>query len=125
MIVDRGFDPSGTADDALRFFKNAKQQEKEMDDKPDLDRIKDRAQDVREDVNALAAEAIDAMRKSVDELKAIVAANASNSRDLGYAKLQDLKVAIRRDPLSALLLSFGFGLILGLWRQRDVRQGPA
>ncbi len=96
-----------------------------MDDKPDLDRIKDRAQDVREDVNALAAEAIDAMRKSVDELKAIVAANASNSRDLGYAKLQDLKVAIRRDPLSALLLSFGFGLILGLWRQRDVRQGPA
>lgn len=93
-----------------------------MNDRPDLERIKDRAQDVREDVNALAAETAEAMRKAVDELKEIVRANASGTRDLGHAKLEDLSAAVRRNPITSLLLGIGFGLVVGLWRQRDIRR---
>jgi ElaB/YqjD/DUF883 family membrane-anchored ribosome-binding protein len=88
---------------------------------PDLDRIKDKARDVRVDVDELAAESVDALRKAVERLTAQVQANASMARDAGFVKLDEVKHAVRRRPLSALALAAGAGLIVGLWRQRDVR----
>jgi ElaB/YqjD/DUF883 family membrane-anchored ribosome-binding protein len=97
-------------------------QERKMGDMPDLDRIKDRAQDVHEDVNAFALETVEALRKALDELTKIASANASATRDLGYAKLEDLSAAVRRNPITYLAAGVGAGLIAGLWRQRDIRR---
>jgi ElaB/YqjD/DUF883 family membrane-anchored ribosome-binding protein len=87
---------------------------------PDLERIKDKARDVRVDVDELAAESIEALRKAVERLTAQVQANASSARDAGSVKLDEVKYAVRRNPLTALALAAGAGLIVGLWRQRDV-----
>jgi len=93
-----------------------------MNDKTDLERIKDKAQDVREDVNALASETVEATRKALDELTALLRANAYVTRDLGYAKLQDLSTSIQRNPLTSVALGVGVGFLFGLWRQRNVRR---
>ena len=93
-----------------------------MGEKPDFDRIKDRAQDVRKDVNALALETVEALRKAVDELTVIASVNAVGTRDFGNAKLEEFSASIRRSPISFVAAGFGLGLIIGLWRQRDVRQ---
>ncbi len=50
-----------------------------MGERPNLDRIKDRAQDVRKDVNALALETVDALRKAVDES---ITRRSSNGRSI-------------------------------------------
>ncbi len=93
-----------------------------MGERPDLDRIKDRAEDVRKDVNALALETVDALRKAVDELTVIASVNAAGTRDFGNAKMEELSAAIRRNPLSFVAAGVGVGLIIGLWRQRDIRR---
>ncbi len=93
-----------------------------MGDMPNLERIKDRAQDVRKDVNALALETVEALRKAVDELTTIASVNASGTRDFGNAKLEDLSAAIRRNPITFVAAGVCFGLIIGLWRQRDNRR---
>jgi ElaB/YqjD/DUF883 family membrane-anchored ribosome-binding protein len=91
----------------------------DTDDQPDLERIKDKARDVRVDVDELAAESVYALRKAVERLTAHVQANTSTARDAGSAKLDEVKYAVRRNPLTALALAAGAGLILGLWRRRD------
>ena len=48
---------------------------------PDLERIKDKARDVRVDVDELAAESVEALRKAVDELTAQLQANAVAAGD--------------------------------------------
>jgi archaellum component FlaC len=93
-----------------------------MGDMPNLDQIKDRAQDVRNDVNALALETVEALRKAVDELTVIASANAADTRDYGQAKLDDFSAAVRRNPLGYLAAGVGLGLVVGLWRQRDIRR---
>jgi hypothetical protein len=101
---------------------NQKIQEQNMGDMPDLDRVKNSARDVHSDVNALAFETVEALRKAVEELTAIVGANAIATRDIGQAKLEDLSAAIRRNPLTYLAAGVGAGLVVGLWRQRDIRR---
>ncbi len=93
-----------------------------MGDMPDLDRIKNSARDVHNDVNALALETVEALRKAVEELTTIIGVNAATTRDIGQAKLEDLSAAIRRNPLSYLAAGVGAGLVIGLWRQRDIRR---
>jgi len=89
--------------------------------KPDLERIKDKARDVRVDVDELAAESVLALQKAVDDLTAQLRANAANARDAGSARLDEVKHVVRRNPLGALALAAGAGLLVGLWRQRNVR----
>jgi len=88
---------------------------------PDLERLKDKARDVRVDVDELAAESVEALRKAVDQLTLVLQTNAMTARDAGSAKIGEIKHAVRRNPLSALALAAGAGLIIGLWRQRNVR----
>jgi ElaB/YqjD/DUF883 family membrane-anchored ribosome-binding protein len=89
--------------------------------KPDLERIKDKARDVRVDVDELAAESVEALRKAVDELTAQLQANAVAAGDAWSAKRNEVEDAVRRNPFTALALAAGAGLIIGLWRQRNVR----
>jgi ElaB/YqjD/DUF883 family membrane-anchored ribosome-binding protein len=91
------------------------------DTMPDLERIKDKARDVRVDVDELAAESVEALRKAVDRLTVVLRTNAMTARDAGSAKIGEIKQAVRRNPLSALALAAGSGLIVGLWRQRNIR----
>jgi ElaB/YqjD/DUF883 family membrane-anchored ribosome-binding protein len=88
---------------------------------PDLERIKDKARDVRVDVDELAAESVEALRKAVDRLTEQVQASASTARNAGSAKLDEVRHSVWQNPLTALALAAGAGLIVGLWRQRDVR----
>lgn len=91
-----------------------------MGDMPNLDQLKDRAQDVRKDVNALALESVEALRKAVDELTTIARANAVDTRDYSQAKLEEFSAAIRRNPLGYFAAGVGLGMVVGLWRQRDI-----
>ncbi len=88
---------------------------------PELLRVKERAQDVREDVNALASETVLALRKAVDDLSTLLSSNALDARDLGFMKLDEISASIQRRPLAAVGLAAGLGLIVGLWRHRDGR----
>jgi ElaB/YqjD/DUF883 family membrane-anchored ribosome-binding protein len=87
----------------------------------DLNRLKDKARNVRVDVDDLAAESVEALRKAADRLTVVLQANAMTARDAGSAKIDEIKLAVRRNPLSALALAAGAGLIVGLWRQRNIR----
>jgi ElaB/YqjD/DUF883 family membrane-anchored ribosome-binding protein len=89
--------------------------------KPDLERIKDKARDVRVDVDELAAESVEALRKAVDELTAQLQANDVAAGDAWSAKRDEVEDAVRRNPFAALALAAGAGLIIGLWRQRNLR----
>jgi hypothetical protein len=91
------------------------------DTMPNLERIKDKARDVRVDVDELAAESVEALRKAVDRLTVVLRTNAMTARDAGSAKIGEIKQAVRRNQLSALALAAGSGLIVGLWRQRNIR----
>jgi len=51
----------------------------------------------------------------------VLQTNAMMARDAGSAKIGEIKQAVRRNPLSALALAAGSGLIVGLWRQRNIR----
>ena len=73
------------------------------------------------DVDELAAESVEALRKAVDELTAQLQANAVNARGAGSVKLDEGEDAVRRNPPGALALAAGAGLLVGLWRQRNVR----
>jgi ElaB/YqjD/DUF883 family membrane-anchored ribosome-binding protein len=101
------------------------------------------AEAARADVNALAAQAMDAMRKAVDEMTELLRANAPgavsalkeagkaagdnigdlahNASDMGRDRLDDLSAAVRRNPLSWLAAAAGLGLIFGLWNNRGGR----
>ena len=101
------------------------------------------AEEARVDVNALAAQAMDAMRKAVDEMTELLRANAPgavsalkeagkaagdnigdlahNAGDIGRDRLDDLSAAVRRNPLSWLAAAAGLGLIFGLWNNRGGR----
>ena len=82
--------------------------------KPDLANIKDKAQDVRDDINEMAVENLEALRKAVDALSTQLRANASTARELGFEKLDDVSTSIERNPLAAVALAAGLGLIAGL-----------
>ncbi len=99
------------------------------------------------DLNTLAAQAVDAMRKAVDEMTELLRANAPgavsalkeagkaagdniggvagdlahNARDIGRDRLDELSAAVRRNPLSWLAAAAGLGLIFGLWNNRGGR----
>ncbi len=96
------------------------------------------------DVTVLVAQAMESVRKAVDELTALFRAHApdavaalkdagkaagdnigdiaEDARDLGRARLDDLGAAVQRNPLSWLALAAGVGLIVGLWNGRGGRQ---
>lgn len=86
----------------------------------DLEEIKDTARDVRDDVEARSADDLEALQKAINELTLQLRANAANARDMGFARLDEVKETVRRNPLQALALAAGAGLIMGLWR-RDGR----
>ena len=86
-----------------------------------VENIKDKAQDVRDDINAMAVENLEALRKAVDALLTQLKANALTARDLGFEKLDDASASIRRNPLAAVALAAGVGLIVGLWRHSDAQ----
>ena len=113
-------------------------------DKPEMQGAEDAPEAATDDVKALAAQAMEAMHKAVDELTAVLRAHtpdavsamkqagqtagenigdmAGDARDLGRAKLDDLGAAVRRNPLGWLALAAGAGLIVGLWNGRGARQ---
>ena len=99
------------------------------------------------DVSALAAQAVDAVQKAVDDLTELLRGHApeaaaalkeasraagenigdlahelkDDAREIGRARLEDLSVAVRRNPLTALAIAAGVGLIVGLWNNRGGR----
>jgi ElaB/YqjD/DUF883 family membrane-anchored ribosome-binding protein len=87
---------------------------------PELERIKDRAKDLREDVGALTAETMVALRKSIDDLTALLTSNAWSARNRGYEQLSRLEGSIRSNPLQSIALAACGGLIIGLWRRRNL-----
>jgi ElaB/YqjD/DUF883 family membrane-anchored ribosome-binding protein len=86
----------------------------------DLGEIKDKAREVRDDVDARSADDFEAVQKAINELTLQLRANAANAADMGFARLDEVKEAVRRNPLQSLALAAGAGLIVGLWR-RDSR----
>lgn len=93
--------------------------QEDLGESPELQRVKEKAKDLRDDVNELTAETIVALRKSIEQLSAVLAANALEARNRGYSELNNLKEAIRRSPLQSVALATGCGLIIGLWRRRS------
>ena len=111
--------------------------------KHDLDEAKSKALDAKDDLNGLSDQAIAALRGTVDELTALLKANAAgtvaalkqagqsassnvndlagNARDLGRDKLDDLSEAVRRNPLTSLALAVGAGMIFGMMRRNHHR----
>jgi ElaB/YqjD/DUF883 family membrane-anchored ribosome-binding protein len=87
---------------------------------PEPEEIKDKAKDVKEDVGALTAETMVALRKSVEDLSARISANAVALGNRGASQLKDLKETIRREPLQSVAFAACFGLIVGLWRRRSL-----
>ena len=103
--------------------------------------------EVKADVGALAAQAVDAVQKAVDDLTELLRGHApeaaaalkeasraagenigdlahelkDDAREIGRARLEDLSVAVRRNPLTALAIAAGVGLIVGLWNNRGGR----
>lgn len=82
------------------------------------------------DVNALAAEAVKAMLKAVDELSNLLGAEGAaarlgdmteEARNISRAGLDDLTAVVRKNPLAWLAAAAGLGLVVGLWRNRDKR----
>lgn len=99
------------------------------------------------DVDALASQAVDAVQKAVDDLTQLLRAHApeaaaalkeasraagenigglaqelkDDAREIGRARLDDLSGAVRRNPLTALAIAAGVGLIVGLWNNRGDR----
>ena len=104
-------------------------------------------EEVKADVSALAAQAVDAVQKAVDDLTELLRGHApeaaaalkeasraagenigdlahelkDDAREIGRARLEDLSVAVRRNPLTALAIAAGVGLIVGLWNNRGGR----
>jgi ElaB/YqjD/DUF883 family membrane-anchored ribosome-binding protein len=106
---------------------------------------------VSDQAKDLATQAVESMRKAVDEMTALLRANAPaavealkdarkaagenisglagdardlahDARDLGRDRLDDLSVAVRRNPLTWLAVAAGAGLIVGLWNNRGGRE---
>jgi ElaB/YqjD/DUF883 family membrane-anchored ribosome-binding protein len=99
------------------------------------------------DINALASQTVDAVQKAVDDLTELLSSHApeavaalkeaskaagenigdlahelkDDAREIGRARLDDLSVAVRRNPLTALAIAAGVGLIVGLWNNRGGR----
>ena len=86
-----------------------------------IDDIRDKARDVRDDINAMAVENLDSLRKAVDALSTQLRANASDAREAGFARLDELADQVRRNPLASIALAAGAGLLIGLWRRGDAR----
>jgi ElaB/YqjD/DUF883 family membrane-anchored ribosome-binding protein len=122
----------------------------QMSDKTDFDNIKDdlneakgHALDAKDDLNALSHQALEAWRRTADELTALLKNNAAgtvaalkqasqsatsnvndlagNARDLGRDKLDDLSEVVKRNPLTSLALAVGAGMVFGMMR-RNHRQ---
>jgi ElaB/YqjD/DUF883 family membrane-anchored ribosome-binding protein len=89
--------------------------------KQNLENIGNKAQDVGDDINAIASDNLDALRKAVDGLSTQLRANASGARDFGFASLDDMSDPIKRNPLASVALAAGAGLLIGLWRRGDER----
>ncbi|WP_294537572.1 hypothetical protein [uncultured Rhodoblastus sp.] len=97
--------------------------------------------------NALASNAVDAVRKAVEELTELLRGHgpeaASALKEAGKAagehiddlahdlkdeagafsraRLEELSAAVRKNPLAALSIAVGVGLIVGLWNNRGGR----
>lgn len=99
--------------------------------------------DAQPDPAALAAQAVEAIRKVTEELSRLLGAEgeiasslknagkaaseniggfAQDAQELGRARLDDLGDAVRRNPLAWLAAAAGVGLILGLWNGRGGRR---
>jgi ElaB/YqjD/DUF883 family membrane-anchored ribosome-binding protein len=106
--------------------------------------IKDRAAEAANaapDVNALLAQAVEAINKIVDDVSRLlktdpadtvaaikdagkaasdnIGAFAHDAGDMGRARIDDLGSAVKRNPLTWLAVAAGLGLIIGLWNGRD------
>jgi ElaB/YqjD/DUF883 family membrane-anchored ribosome-binding protein len=103
--------------------------------------IKDRAADASPEVKLLLAQAVEAINKVVDDVSRLlksdpadtvaaikdagkaasdnIGAFAQDAGDMGRARIDDLGVAVRRNPLTWLAVAAGVGLIIGLWNGRD------
>ena len=90
-------------------------------------------------VSAAVTQAIDAMRRVVDELSRLAAVDpsetvaalkggakaasaqaqdlAQGARGLSQARIEDLGDAVRRNPLAWLAAALGLGLIVGMWNR--------
>jgi ElaB/YqjD/DUF883 family membrane-anchored ribosome-binding protein len=104
---------------------------------------KDRAEATGDQVGAIVTQAVEAMRRAVEELSEILGDNATNAgaalkeagnaasdnlsdmadgaRDMGRVKLGYLTSAVKKNPLAWVAAAAGVGLIIGLWRNRDQR----
>jgi ElaB/YqjD/DUF883 family membrane-anchored ribosome-binding protein len=95
---------------------------------------------VASDVNALVAQAVEAIHRVVEDLSRLAAdpsakvaalkdagkATAENlgefahdASKLGRSGLDEVSAAVRRNPLTWLAVAAGVGLIVGLWQRRD------
>ncbi len=116
-------------------------------EKLESEQVQQAADTAATDVAALAAQAMDAMRKAVDDMTELLRANAPgavsalkeagkaagnniggmagdlahNASDIGRDRLDELCAAVRRNPISWLAAAAGLGLILGLWNNRGGR----
>jgi ElaB/YqjD/DUF883 family membrane-anchored ribosome-binding protein len=113
------------------------------DNKLDMDDLKHRAAQSGSDVNVLAAQVVEAMQRAVEDMSRLLSVHASdagarlskagraatdqlgdiaeNAKNLGDARLDDLSVVVRKNPLAWLAAAVGIGLIIGLWQNRDSR----
>jgi ElaB/YqjD/DUF883 family membrane-anchored ribosome-binding protein len=102
---------------------------------------KDRTDATGDQVSAMVTQAVESMRRAVEELSDILGDNASTAsaalkeagktatdnlseiadgaRVLGRGKLGDLQSAVKNNPLAWVAAAAGVGLIIGLWRNRD------
>ncbi len=102
---------------------------------------RERAENTGDQVGAMVTQAIEAMRRAVEELSDVLGDNAVNAsaalkeagkaatdnisdladgaRDLGRGKLSDFTTAVKKNPLAWVAAAAGVGLIIGLWRNRD------
>jgi hypothetical protein len=92
------------------------------------------------DVSVLVAQAVEAMRRVVEDLSRLVADPsakvaaikdagkaasenlgefAQDASALGRSGLDEVSAAVRRNPLTWLAVAAGVGLIVGLWKNRD------
>jgi ElaB/YqjD/DUF883 family membrane-anchored ribosome-binding protein len=101
-----------------------------------------------ESADASTSQAMDAVHKAIDDLTGLLRGHApdavsalkdagkaagenigdlardlsGDARDIGRARLDELAVAVRRNPVASVAIAAGVGLIIGLWNNRGGRR---
>jgi ElaB/YqjD/DUF883 family membrane-anchored ribosome-binding protein len=106
------------------------------------DMAQDKARDAAQDTSRLVAQAVTALQalaaelssraSNIDPAETVAALRdagkaasdnigvfAQGAGEAGRAQLDELGVAVRRNPLTWLAVAAGVGLIFGLWQSRD------